>query len=189
MKKLYLLLASLLLRLPLLHAQQPDSLSLKLNAVFANIDKSQVPTRLLMEYGLPLFRLSSFNGALADSTRTNSTIFRALYASAYTACITGTNPLKSLPDYNAQVEAVEANDATVIPIMVQRIDFATLRPDAVSQNLLSVQNNQLYDVPGRSQSPYQARTFFAAAPSREQATSNAVRVVIPQSLYVEYSAG
>ncbi|GAB3636587.1 hypothetical protein GCM10027422_21770 [Hymenobacter arcticus] len=147
-----------------------------------------MPTRLLAEYGLPLLPLTSFNGTLADSTRTNPTLFRALYASAYTACIWGANPLASLPAYNAQVEAVEASSPTLIPIMVQRIDYATLRPEARSQNLLSVQDNQLYDVAGRSQSPYQSRTLFAAAPSREYASSSTVTLILPRSLYIEYLA-
>lgn len=149
MKKLYLLLVLSLWRLTAF-AQQADSLSLQLNAVFANVDKSQVPTRLLADYALPLLPLASFNGTLADSTRTNPTLFRALYATAYTSCIYGPNPLASLPAYNAQVDAVEATSPTLIPTMVQRLDYARLRPDALSQNLLSVSNNQLYDVPGRS---------------------------------------
>ncbi|MFC4791331.1 hypothetical protein ACFPAF_04465 [Hymenobacter endophyticus] len=32
-------------------------------------------------------------------------------------------------------------------------------------NLLRVQNNQLYDVPGRTQSPYRTRTAVAVAPT------------------------
>ncbi|MDO7887509.1 hypothetical protein [Hymenobacter cheonanensis] len=136
MKKLYLLLLLSLLRLPALHAQQTDSLSLRLNAVFANVDKSQVPTRLLADFALPLVPLASFNGTLADSTRTNPTLFRALYATAYTACLSGPNPLATLPAYNAQVDAVEATSPTLIPIMVQRLDYAQLRPDALTANLL-----------------------------------------------------
>ncbi|GAB3636588.1 hypothetical protein GCM10027422_21780 [Hymenobacter arcticus] len=181
MKKLYALLLLALLRVYGLQAQQVDSLGLKLDAVFANVDKSQVPTRLLAEYGLPLLPLTSFNGTLADSTRTNPTLFRALYASAYTACIWGANPLASLPAYNAQVEAVEASSPTLIPIMVQRIDYATLRPEARSQNLLTVQNQQLYDVPGRSGDPYGLCTLFAAAPAHTYCPSGNVSLVFPST--------
>jgi hypothetical protein len=47
MKKLYLLLLLSLLGPVHLRAQTTDSLRLKLDAVFAHLDKSQVPTRLL----------------------------------------------------------------------------------------------------------------------------------------------
>ena len=47
MKKLYLLLLLSLLGPARLRAQTTDSLRLKLDAVFAHLDKSQVPTRLL----------------------------------------------------------------------------------------------------------------------------------------------
>lgn len=125
-------------------AQQADSLRLRLDHILAPLDKSQVPTRLLADYAAPLARLTSFDGTLADSTRTTPLLFRALYATAATACLYGTNPLLDLPDYNQRVAAVEATSETVIPVMVQRVDYARLRPDAVSQNLLSVQNGQLY---------------------------------------------
>ncbi len=94
MNKLYALLLALVLAAPLgVRAQQPDSLRLRLDQVFAPLDKSQVPTRLLASYAVPLAPLTSFNGTLADSTRTTATLFRALYATAATACITGLNPL------------------------------------------------------------------------------------------------
>jgi len=58
--------------------------------------------------------------------------------------------------------------------LVQRIDYATIRPDAFSQNLLIFQNQQVYDVAGRSASPYTAQTMFAAAPTRTYAPTGNV---------------
>ena len=107
MKNLYFLLLLSLLGPARLWAQTTDSLRLKLDYLVAPLDKSQVPAGRLDAYATPLVHLAAFNGQLADSTRTTSAVFRALYATAYTACIYGNNPLATLPAYNAQVEAVE----------------------------------------------------------------------------------
>ncbi|WP_151089370.1 hypothetical protein [Hymenobacter baengnokdamensis] len=52
-KRCTYLLAWLLLATPAL-AQTPDPVRLKLDAVFANLDKSQVPTGRLLEAAVPL---------------------------------------------------------------------------------------------------------------------------------------
>lgn len=174
MKKLYFLLLFTLLDPARLLAQSTDSLRLRLDQVFVYLDKSQVPTGRLDAYATPLLPLAPFNGTLADSTRTTPTVFRALYATAYTACIYGTNSLPTLQSFNASVASAEASAGpAVIPLMAQRIDYATVRPDAFSQNLLTFQTQQVYDVAGRTQSPYLLRTMFAVAPCRSfSATGN-----------------
>ena len=45
-------------------AQAADSLHRQLDYIFAPLDKSQVPTRLLAEYGTPLVKLPPYNGML-----------------------------------------------------------------------------------------------------------------------------
>lgn len=71
--------------------------------------------------------LAAFNGQLADSTRTTPAVFRALYATAYTANIYGSNTMPTLPGYNAAVAAAEAAAGpATIPIMAQLINYATV---------------------------------------------------------------
>lgn len=48
---------------------QTDPISTQLNSVFANIDKSQVPTGFLQEYGIPFLPLDVFTGVLTDSNK------------------------------------------------------------------------------------------------------------------------
>lgn len=59
-----------------------------------------------------------------------------------------------------------------------------MRPAAFARNLLRVQNEQLFDVAGRAQSPYQLNTLFAAAPVRAFAATNVVAFVFRRSLYL-----
>lgn len=52
---------------------------------------------------------------------------------------------------------MDATEASIGPatraVMMALISYATVRLDAFSQNLLAVQNQQVYDVAGRSQNP------------------------------------
>ena len=83
---LTLLLAALLLTSTTsAYAQTPDPVRQKLDLIFANLDKSQVPTGRLAEYALPLAPLVNFDGrVLRDTGRTDLDVFRHLYATALT---------------------------------------------------------------------------------------------------------
>ena len=50
--------------------------------------------------------------------------------------------------------------------------------------LPAVQNEQVYDVPGRTQSPYQTSVLFAAAPTISRARTNTVSFVFRRNLYL-----
>ncbi|MGI4759090.1 MAG: T9SS type A sorting domain-containing protein [Janthinobacterium lividum] len=188
-KAALLLLATLGMRVA--QAQTaPDATRQYLDNLVAPLDKSQVPTGFLVEYGVPLVPLDVFNGTLTDSSRTNPDGFRFIYATAYSAWLgSGANPLPSPLDLNASISAAVAANPSAIPVMVQHIDYATVRDDAFSSNLLSYQNNQLFDVAGRFQSPYRTNTLFAAAPATATAPTGDVTLIFPTSLDIERGVG
>lgn len=164
MKQLVLLLALLTacLRPAATHAQAPDSLSQKLTSIFAHLDKSQVPTGRLYEAGVRFLDARPYNGTLADSNLTNMEVLRYLLAQLHSCRVAGSDTLPTLGVFNARLQAAAAGPA--IPLAVQYLPYASIRPDALQNNLLTVQNEQVYDVPGRTQSPYQVQTLFVAAP-------------------------
>lgn len=49
--------------------------------------------------------------------------------------------------------------------------YAAIKTNAVTANLLTVNNQQFYDVVGRSQLPYQQKNLFAAAPTEKYYTN------------------
>lgn len=95
MNKLYFLLLLALLGPAQLLAQTTDPTRAALDNLFAPLDKSQVPTGLLAESALPLVPLDIFNGTLTDSSRTTPDGFRYIYATLYTALVSGTQPLQA----------------------------------------------------------------------------------------------
>ncbi len=165
----------------------PDPVRATLNNIFAPLDKTQVPTGLLAEYALPLVPLDVFDGTLTDSSRTTPDGFRYIYATLYSAAVSSYSPLPSIQNLNARLAAAEASAGPgTIPVMVQCVSYAAVRPDAFSLNLLSYQNGQVFDVAGRAQSPYVARTAFAAAPARTYSNSGTVSLMFPASLYTQH---
>lgn len=50
---------------------QSDSLKLKLDYIFQNLDKSKISTGFLEDYGAQLVPLKNFNGILSDSNVIN----------------------------------------------------------------------------------------------------------------------
>jgi len=172
---------------------QPDAAQQYLDNLVAPLDKAQVPTGLLAEYAMPLVPLDVFNGTLTDSSRTNPDGFRFIYTTAYSAWLgSGNNPLPTPLELNDRIKAaVVANGTTAIPVMVQHIDYASVRDDAFSSQLLSFQNDQLFDVAGRTQSPYLIKTLFAAAPATATTTSATgdATLIFPSGLDIERGVG
>ncbi len=71
---------------------------------------------------------------------------------------------------------------------MQYMQYATIRPDALQNNLLQVQNEQVFDVSGRPQNPYQSQFLFAAAPVRSSSPTNTVTFVLRRNLYLTNSS-
>jgi len=192
MRKLYAFFLLWLLTLPAYAQQQSanplDSLRQQLNYVFAHVDKSQVPTQYLEDFGVRLLPFRPFNGTLSDTCLLNMPTFRQLYATAFSSHVQEASSLPLLSDLNADLAARMAA-STAIPVVVQRIDYAALRRDALRAGLFTNQGGQLYDVPGRTASPYLLRTLFAASPGTNVSATGEVSFVFAPSLHVQSGGG
>ena len=110
-----------------------------------------------------------------------------LYASVLSGNVGRPSQLPAPAVLNAALAAQVAATPDAIPVLLQCLPYATLRPDARTAGLLNAANGQLFDVPGRLASPYQQRTLFAAAPARMLAPTGNVAFVLTPPLHV--SAG
>ena len=163
---------------------QVDSLRLTLDNIFVHIDKSQIPSGFLDEYGAQFANLKTYNGILTDSNVVNAMAWHYIYASVYSSKIYGTNTLPA-PETNYTVFNSEAIlNTNVNPVSMLALNYSSLKPDAVTNNLFTISNNQLYDVPGRPQSPYQLNTAFAAAPFYETDEDGVLSLIFKQNLFI-----
>ena len=144
-----------------------DAYQTKIASIFQNVDKSQVPTKHLKEFGYNLMPMDVFNGILADTNVLDMTAWRLLYGSFYSSYVGASTPsVPLLSSVNTTINNYEITDA--IPISLLYVNYNDLRPDAISANLLTGSNEQLSDVAGRSDIPFRSQTMFAAAASFEQ---------------------
>jgi hypothetical protein len=159
------LLALFIFLLQTSKAQVDTSTTKKLlQYIFDPVDKSQVNSGFLEEYGCPIIPMSTFNGNLSDSNNIDINLWRILFFQTQTSWVgTGSNPLPAITTVNNSL-ATAIGDTIPIPILISNYDV--LKTNAITSNLLSYNSltRKLYDVPGRPSSPYEGKRLFAASP-------------------------
>ncbi|MBX9782899.1 MAG: hypothetical protein K2X48_06385 [Chitinophagaceae bacterium] len=165
-------------------AQAPDTSTIdKLQRYVAGpLDKSQVPTGFLEDYGAPFIPMAAFNGNLSDSNRIEMSLWRLLYFQLQTSyCQAGTNPLPSIVTVNT---ALQNAGTGAIPISLLLGQYAKVKTDAYTNNLLyfNSTDKRVYDVAGRNRSPYTTNYLFAAAPLQANNVTNTASFVYNPNL-------
>ena len=76
-----------------------------LQYIFQPIDKNQIPTGFLEEYGCPMLPAATFNGTLTDSNRIDMNLWRTLYLQLQTGWTRSTtNPLPAITAVNTTIK-------------------------------------------------------------------------------------
>ena len=78
----------------------------QLDYIFGAIDRSQIPTGRLEEYGNDYLPFDAFNGVLSDSNRLNMNAWRMLYSTLYSSHIHGVNNLQPFNGYQPIVRDI-----------------------------------------------------------------------------------
>lgn len=146
---------------------QSDPIRQKLDSIFQHINKSQIPTGYLKEYGAEMMPLHWFNGVMHDSNFVaNIDALRFIYEDLASSKIQSGLPLMTdLLVINHTIDSLRSTANT--PIALLYGSYASLRDDALAQNLFTISYQQIYDVAGRTQIPYLTNTLFAATPITE----------------------
>jgi hypothetical protein len=184
MKKLSALLVGITLLVIKMHAQDTSTYFGKMNYVFNYVDKSPITTGLLRDYGIEFLNLDNYTGAsLHDSNFTAMDDWRMLYTSLYSSQINNTAGMLYLDTVNRLVNKY-AYTSQPISFIGLYYNYQKLRDDAVTSNLMYVSNDQLYDVSGRTQSPYESRELFAIAPIRQAAFTGDNQFIFRPELFL-----
>lgn len=164
-------------------ATAQDVLKTQLDNIFQNVNKSQVPTGYLEEYGPGMVPFDIFNGVLTDSNRVDAPLWHALYGNLRASCIFGSPNIPDFTTVNTGINSYTnlTSQTAAIPLLL--MNYSALNENAVQQNLFTVSNNQIFDVPGRTQSPYQQRLLFAAAPSIGVSNNGSITVLFRSELF------
>jgi hypothetical protein len=146
-----------------------------------NLDKTQISTGVLYEYAFPLAELDFYDGSATTDTSSYSHFLQSYYE-LYNSTFNRVN-IAHLSDFEKTVQNFPNNDFHH-PVGIIDYNFNTLDPESVNNNLLSVSNEQLFDVPNRTQSPYNFKIAMLASPLLASADDN----YFPDTHYLHFSS-
>jgi hypothetical protein len=87
-----------------------------LQYIMQPLDKNQIPTGFLEEYGCPILPMGTFNGTLTDSNRVDMNLLRTLYLQLQTGWVkTTSNPLPSITVVN---DSMKQNSGASLPVPI-----------------------------------------------------------------------
>ena len=135
--------------------------------IFQDLDRTPVTTGLLADYGMYLANVNKFNGIRSDTNHVVYEEWQALYTTLFSSQFNNNTTLTQPETVFDQVEDVAVQNTGHEMLVGMHYRYERIRADAVTSNLLSVENNKLYDVPNRTQSPYEMADCFAIAPKYE----------------------
>jgi hypothetical protein len=140
-----------------------DQYRTQVSNIISPLDKSQIPTGYLYEYGYPAFHHTQLNGVRLDSNQISALTWRIVYSSTQSMHISGNSTMPSVADMQTITNPYQSNSEN-ITFGVLHTRFARVKDNALANNLFYMQNNQLFDVTNRTQNPYENHEAFAVAP-------------------------
>lgn len=166
------------------HAQTVNTdYATQINSTFANLDKTKIPHKLLVDYAMEFEELSSYNGTLTSNNVTNignyNGIYNTLLMSRVQSNVPGLiNPTTFKNNWNT---LRQANKIVLSGLYYKYNEF---KPDAPN-NTITINNGKLYDkyVNGIWQNPYDEKQVFAISAPIVKYNSLIMRVQLPASLW------
>jgi hypothetical protein len=130
-----------------------------------------------------LWQVNTQANLSTDSTHAiNSTVWRATYSTLETGKINSQYNLPSIDSVNKRVERYRQANPTYNPIMLLEAGYSCLDSNAVRDNLFTVQNGQLRDVPNRSRSPYVPYHIRMGSAEVQDDADGEVTFIMPSAL-------
>lgn len=162
----------------------------RMNYIFSPLEKNRVPNGLLLDYSMEFTELKNYNGILTDSNKLSADILREIYSTVFTSAIhTNAGGFYS-PDYIDSIWQLQRQPG-IITLSGVYYNYSRFRDDAVSTNLITVSNEQVYDryVNGVWQNPYQTETVFAMSPPLQVYSGKTFQVALPSNLWFTNNSG
>lgn len=132
----------------------------KLDDVFSQINKSQIPTGILEEYGYGFVDLKD----VTPDKVIDANSWRMIYATLFTARIHGTQTLPPLSVTNLQIQ--NSMNTTNSPIILH-YEYSVINPAAIWLNHFQVVNDRLQEVAVSSNTYWRNNVFAFFIPDRK----------------------
>ena len=130
--------------------------STRMNYVFGQLDKSRIPTGLMLDYAMEFASLSNYNGVLTDTNKVNKGILMDVYNTILTSGIHSNGGSFYHPDYLDSLWQVQRQPG-IITLCGLYYNYSRFKDNALSSNLITVNSDRFFDrfVNGVWQNPYQ----------------------------------
>jgi len=161
-----------------------DSFSTRVNSIFQNVNRAEVTSGILLDYGVEFQNMDNYSGmALHDSNYVNINDWRSIVSTLGSSQFNNQAVLPTLTAINSSISSSESSSLPN-PFVVLNFKYHALRPDAISAGLMTSSNDKLYDVPNRTTSPYVLKYVFAISPTKKQydAPDGVISFTIPSTL-------
>jgi hypothetical protein len=129
--------------------------------ILSNLVKTQIPYQTLYDAVYPFADLEGYTGTTTTDT-SNGFHFLQAYSEIYNSR-NSTFGYVHPSDFYKKIANITLNPDYYHLVGIIDYQFATIKSDAVSTNLLTLTNGELYDVPNRPSSPYETQYAQIAA--------------------------
>ena len=102
--------------------------------IFEYVDKDQIPTGILSDYGLQFIYPDAYNGIVCDSNYVNRAIWEMLYAGMYDSCI---NTNCQMPTPDDVYKQAEGN------LSIMYYKYNTFAEDALERGLITFEDEKI----------------------------------------------
>ena len=125
-----------------------------LDKMLERLDKTKVPTGLLLDYAFDLVDFDRYDGsALTDSNYVERTTFECLLRSVRSSAV-GTKPFG---DVGSIMDEMSRNNGNTLNVGLLLFKYNYIREDALDNNLIRYENDKVYDSygpDGKWRNPY-----------------------------------
>lgn len=128
----------------LVNAQETDSVRIAINNILAPLNKSLIPTGILAENSYPLMDLSTYNGQLTPDNTIDFSQWRLLYNQVLSGAYVAPIGLPDIAQLNTDYNAARNNGANNV-VSLSLINYARIKPTAITDGFMTVSNGQLFD--------------------------------------------
>ncbi|HXH99677.1 MAG TPA: hypothetical protein VNI52_05390 [Sphingobacteriaceae bacterium] len=167
-------------------AETDNSFNDRMNYIFSPLEKNRVPYGLLQDYAMEFTSIENFNGtaALTDSNVVDYAAYWDIYQTLFTSRIHSNAGSWQHPVLLDSLWLQERTPGR-LALAGLCVGYARFKPDAASNNQVSVSNDQIYDqyISGNWIDPYNTDIAFALTPAVDSYNGRRFEVILPSSTW------
>ena len=150
----------------------------RMNYVFTHVNRSNISTGLLSNYGVQPIPFEYYNGIPADSNFVDINSYTLLYAGIYSSKLNNNITLITPDELLTRIQ--DYTSGTAIPVSVMHYAYNRIKETAVEEGLVDVVNEQIIEIAGKN--PYETLNLFAAGPKEVITERGTVSFIFPSTL-------